>query len=373
MKKRKFILPLLFMGLIIIMGAITFFAPGRTYSENEKRILADFPKITWDSIKSGEFQDGFETYISDHLAGREFFVGVNAYWDKLLGKNALKDIYSADDGYLVNAPKDISGGSFRKNMENFQNFTQKTGIDSTLMIIPSAGYIMEDKLPSFHKKYNDDELFKLASELTPSVRFFDTRGRLLNKYNEGAQVYYRTDHHLTSEGSYALYREYCTLKGMDYPQKEEYSISTYGGFYGTTYSGSGYFLNRDDSIEIWDKGTKVTVTLEEKDSKKADSMFFKEHLDSMDMYPVYLDGNHSYVKIENPESEGGNLLIIRDSYAQNMAPFLAHNYKNIYMLDMRYYRNFMSKFLEENEIDEILYLYGIDTLLTDESSNWLFF
>ncbi len=357
------------MSAITIMGLITLFSQGKTYSENEKRILSQFPKCTFETIKTGEFQDGLEKYLADHITGRDFFVGLSAYFEKLMGKNALGDIYSAEDGYLINAPKDASDSSFVKNMENLYKFTNKTSLKSTLMIVPSAGYIMEDKLPALHKTYGDDRLFKLSSSLTENIKFLDTREALYNAYKEGTGVYYRTDHHLTSEGSYALYKEYCNLMGFGYPLKEEYSVEKKDGFLGTTYSGSGYFLTKPDTLEMWDLGLKVSVSFD--DGKKSDTMFFKEHLNKMDMYPVYLDGNHSYVKIENPDAKHGNLLIVRDSYAQNMAPFLAYNYKEIHMLDMRYYRGSMDKFLEENDIDEVLYLFGIDTLITDESTSWL--
>ncbi len=362
-------IPALFLCTITLMGLWTFFGRSKTYSENEKRILSEFPSLTWESVVSGEFQDGLETYVSDHISGRDFFVGTNAYFDKLMGKNALKDIYFSKDGYLINAPKANDDTSFKKNMGNISAFTAKINIPSTLMIVPSAGYIMEDKLPLNHKSYRDDELFKTASELTENIRFFDTRGIIYDSYKAGSQMYYRTDHHLTSEGSYALYSEYCDLAGISYPDRDDYAVETHSGFYGTTYSSSGYFLEDSDTLEIWDLGLDVKVTFE--DGKTSDTMFFKDHLEKMDMYPVYLDGNHSYVKIENPKARGGNLLIIRDSYAQNMAPFLAYNYKNIHMLDMRYYRGSMKEFLEDKDIDEVLYLYGIDTLITDESTSWL--
>ena len=375
MKKiRKYILPVLFMGFVTILALLTFVLPPKEYSENEKRILAPFPQFTAESVLSGTFQKELESYMADHLAGRDFFVGLNAYFDRLLGRNTLSDIYYCDGGYLINAPQRASSQSFEKNMANFERFSKECGIPSTLMIVPTAGYIMEDKLPPFHAQYRDDELFRLASELTPSLSFLDVRKSLYDAYaDENTQVYYRTDHHLTSAGSHILYKEFCKNVGTSAPPETVYTVTEHDGFYGTTYSGSGYFLTEPDKIEIRDLGEDIKVTLEEKDSKASDTMFFLEHLGKKDMYPVFLDGNHGYVHIENTHSYGGNLLIIRDSYAQSFAPFLAHNYRNIYMLDMRYYRASMADFVKANNIDRILYLYGLNTLLTDESSSWLFF
>ena len=101
-------------------------------------------------------------------------------------------------------------------------------------------------------------------------------------------------------------------------------------------------------------------------------MFFKENLKVADKYPVFLNGNQGYVKIENPTAKGGTLLVVRDSFGQNFVPFLAHNYKEIYMIDLRYYRNSLAAIGQTAKIDEVLFIYGIDTLLTDSSTSYLF-
>ena len=373
---RKMLLPFIFIGVLTVMCAMTFLGEHKVYSENEKRVLAVLPEFSWKKVISGEFQDELETFISDHIPGRDFFVGADAYFSDVMGRNALGKIYRGKDGYLINAPLDkvTEDGTnhFEKNISNFESFSLFGNLKSTLVIVPSAGYIMEDKLPSFHKPYNDAQLLKRAEELAPSVKLLDVTAALKEAYNEGEQVYYRTDHHLTSRGSYEVYKEFCNLNDMDFPADKEYKVTKYKDFYGTTYSGSGYWFTKPDELETWDFGEKLTVTLEE-DGDVYDKVFFEKYLDRKDKYPVYLDGNHSFVKIENPDAKGGNLLVIRDSFGQNFAPFIAHNYKTVYMLDMRYYRNSIALLMENAKIDEVMYLYGIDTLLTDSSTSYLFF
>ena len=367
---RKSLLPAIFVGTLIIIALVTFFGPYRKYSDNEKRMLAEFPELTWKTVSSGQFQKELEVYISDHLTGRDFFVGVDAYFSKAMGKNALNSIYHADGGYLINAPKGNPEGHFEKNMNYIESFGAFAGGKATMIIVPSSGYIMEERLPAFHKKYGDGEFFETAKKLTSSVEFLDVREDFKKLHKENKELYYRTDHHLTAGGSYEMYKKYCSLKGLTAPGKKDYNIGKFGGFYGTTYSGSGYWLTEADTLEVWDLGEKVKVTFDEGE-KVTDTMFFKEHLENKDKYPIYLDGNHGYVKIENPKAEGGNLLVIRDSFGQSFAPFLAHNYKNIYLLDMRYYRKSVKTLFAKEKIDEVLFLFGLDTLLTDSSTAWL--
>ncbi len=373
MKKiKKYLLPVLFVTVISVMGLIAVIPPHKTYSENEKRMLKCPPSFSIESVLSGDYMKELETYLGDQLPLRDFFVGVNSYYSYLIGRNSLSDIYKAKGDYLINAPKEDKIDNFTKNMNCIENFTRESGIKSYLMIVPSAGYIMEDRLPSFAGEYDDDRLFEKASSLTPSINFIDTRGILYDSYTDGKQVYYRTDHHLTSEGTYRLYSEYCSFVSALCPKKEDYDIRKFGGFKGTTYSGSGFWLTDGEDIEIWDLHLDdITVTLDDKENH--DTLFFEKHLKKKDMYPVFLDGNHGYVRINNPHASGGNILVIRDSFAQNMAPFLAYNYKNIYLLDMRYYRGSMDEFMKDKKIGQILYLFGIDTLKTDSSTTWLMF
>lgn len=370
---KKFILPAVFFAFLICVGGATVFMRKSGYSSDEKRYLAEFPTFSADALASGKFQDKLERYLGDHIFGRKLFVGLDAYFSLAMGRNTVSDIYNGSDGYLINAPKDADTEIFERNLKRFNTFTDACGIPSTLMLVPTAGYVLKDKLPPFHGKYRDDELLSLASELTPSVAFIDTRRALLSAAEEG-QVYYRTDHHLTSEGNYALYSLYCSVKGFSCPDKESYTVEKAGGFNGTAKSGSGYWLCPADEIEMWDIGDSVRVSIDDGDGevRTADSLFFKDKLSEDDKYPVFLDGNHSIVKIENKNAPGGKILVIKDSYAQCFAAFLAHSYKEIYMLDLRYYRGCVSEFAEKNKIDEILYMYGINSLLTDTNSAWLF-
>jgi len=368
---KKLILPSAFMIIIVGLSLFTFALPKKEYSEKEKRYLTKFPEFTLESIANGDFQDGFEKYVSDHIPVRDFFVGLNSYFSLAMGRNSVSDIYYGKDGYLINAPKNSDTENFEKNLKNFNVFSKSVKIPSSILIVPRTGYIMEDKLPLFHAEYDDDTFFKTASEITTGMNFIDTRKVLFDAAKD-RQVYYRTDHHLTTGGTYELYKQYCELNGLGYPKEDSYIIKKTDGFLGTAASASGYNLTKGDTVEMWVGSENVTITINDGSSDKVyDTMFFEEHLKKDDKYPVFLDGNHALTIIENDEVKSGNLLLIKDSYAHALAPFLAHNYNKIYLVDMRYYRKSVSELIDENDIDSILYIYGLDTLITDTNSAWL--
>ncbi|MCI5689529.1 MAG: DHHW family protein [Clostridiales bacterium] len=373
MKKLYSFLPaLVFLLFLGIMALVLFFSPVRDYSENEKRYLAGRPEVSASAILEGKTQEELEKFTADQIPGRDFFVGVNAYWNLSTGRNAAQDIYHCDQGYLINAPKAGSETIFTDNIARFEAFTNKLGLPADLLMVPTTGYLMDNVLPAFHEPYEDDKLYELAGGLVQNTRLLDVRETLKAGKN-GGQVCYRTDHHLTSYGNYLLYQAYQTATGGSFLPRESYQVSSYDGFYGTAWSGSGYWLTKPDSVEVWDSGLRPTVSLIDGGAapQVSNELFYLSHLEEMDKYPIFLDGNHGLVTIHNPEAQGGSLLILRDSYAHCLGPFLANEYQNIYLVDLRYYRESVSQFVAEHPVDRVLYLYGMDSLITDTNSVWL--
>ena len=80
MKNRldQWITVIAFCAILGIMGALFVVLPEKDFSETEKRYLADFPKLTWASLSSGQWGNDIETYMADHIPGRDVLVGLNA-------------------------------------------------------------------------------------------------------------------------------------------------------------------------------------------------------------------------------------------------------------------------------------------------------
>lgn len=368
---RKALPGLVFVVFLAGMALGLLFLPAKEYSENEKRYLEKPPKWSLSEVMEGKTQEALEDYTADHIPGRDLFVGINAYWNLATGRNAAQDIYRCDQDYLINAPEKGKGETFQTNLTKFDQFAQATGIPADMMIVPSTGYLMEPVLPAFHASYHDDALFTQAQETLQYIKLLDLR-ETLKTAAETRQVCYRTDHHLTAYGNYLIYAAYQQAMGQPVTPQEDYTMEICAGFYGTTWSGSGCWLTPPDNVELWHRDFPVRVTFDDgAESKSDDRLFYRENLEGLDKYPVYLDGNHSLVTIQNDQAQGGSLLLIRDSYAHCLAPFLAENYQTIYLVDLRYYRAALSEFLAEHPVDRILYLYGMDNLLTDTNSAWL--
>ena len=89
---------------LAVIAVLFFLLPKEVFSESEKRYLAEAPEFSWSELTSGELGEDIETYMADHIPGRNFFVGLNAYADLLTGRQVTKGVYLAEGDRLVQSP-----------------------------------------------------------------------------------------------------------------------------------------------------------------------------------------------------------------------------------------------------------------------------
>ena len=370
-KKNHFrVLPLCFFLLTAVLTAAFFLLPKQSFAENEKRVLAEPPRWSWEALLDGTLTEQAQTYIADHFPLREAFVGLHAYADQLFGMNGDSGVYRGKDGFLFTAQGEISLSKTAENVKKIRDFAARSQLKTTWMLVPCSGAVLGEKLPRFHKTFRDGEILDAAKAAAQGDAFLDVRSAFSG--SDTAQLYYKTDHHLTSRGSRLLYETYCAANGF---APQSFTLTqTSEGFYGTAYSKSGLWLTKPDEVEIFaEDGGDYSVTITEGSEETTyDSLYFPEHLKAKDQYPVFLDGNHSLVRIDNNRCNNGKkLLILKDSFAHCFTTFLAANYETILMVDLRYWRSPLSELIAQEGIRDLLVLYGAENLATSTDIAWL--
>lgn len=368
-----------FVFLIFIFGMAIWFllSPKSDYSSAEKRYLQQFPDTSIKNISDGTFGEEFESFFADQFPMRNLWVGFNSYFSLYTGNNGANGVYNCKNDYLINVPVSTDN-NLSKNLNAVTKLKNNIDTPVTVMLAPSTGYITDDVLPAVHNNYNDDEYFENAGKTLAQsgINFVDLRETFKEEYKNGTQLYYKTDHHWTTAGAYTAYTKLCESLGTTPTPKDIFDIKSYDGFYGTTYSTSGFLMTPSDSIEVWenpnnnDNNIKVKIT-EGKQITEYNSMFFYDHLEEDDKYPVFIDGNHALTEITNTNAKGGTLVMIKDSFSHCLAPFLADNYSKIILVDMRYYKLSVSDLIEQENPEQVVVLYGIDNIATDTDIVWL--
>ncbi|MBR5273254.1 MAG: hypothetical protein IKU25_07700 [Clostridia bacterium] len=359
---KENLISFVFIAFMLVFTILFIVLPKGTFSESEKRYLAEFPKFSKEALLDGSYTEGIEKYLADQAPFRSMFVGINSYYSYLTGNNGSNGVYLGKDGYLIEKPVD-DFERLQTNALRVAGFAKNLNIPVAFALAPSKGYVYSDKLPLNHLEYNDERNYAAVSEaVSGSLDFVDLSKTLLANKGENG-LYYRTDHHWTSYGAYLAYVEICGTLGIEPTAETQFEKSLVEGFYGTSYSSSGYWYTDSDVIEVWKNKNLTSVTVEIDDGRGAeayDTMFFDEQFASSDKYNGFLNGNHSVVKIKNATAQGGRLLVVKDSFAHCLVPFLAEHYSEIVMVDLRYYRRALTDLITENEIDRVLFMYSID-------------
>ena len=84
-------------------------------------------------------------------------------------------------------------------------------------------------------------------------------------------------------------------------------------------------------------------------SETREGLYWEEYLGKKDKYSTFLGGNHSVDVIRNSDVKSERkLMILKDSYANSMIPFLATNFSEIHVVDLRYYAQNLYTYIDEN-------------------------
>lgn len=355
-------------AVVLVTAILLSVLPKSKFSEREKRALTEMPKISYRNFSDGTFLRDIDTYLCDHFPLRDRLVELNAFTDLALMRHSVtRDVYVGSDGYLFTAPTDRTKSNYvASNISFIKDFADRNDLSVSVMLVPNAGYILSDKLPQNHREYYDDLVLNKVKSTWPDG-YID----LCNAFKEEKrQIYYKTDHHYTTLGAYTAYREFALSKNFEPLKESDFTVSRYDDFYGTSYAKAAFWNLSPDEIELWKRDIpdlKISIFDGGKESE-SDDFYFYDKLEGDDKYSVFLNENHGKVVIENPNAEGGSLLILKDSFANCTVPFISSHYKTVVMIDMRYYSGVVSEEVKKYDLSELLVLYGVDTFVGDKNS-----
>ena len=342
--------------------------PDRDRSDVENRTLAQLPEFSWESLEDGSFTKGVEEYFADQFPLRDQWTGLKARTEQVLGKREFNGVYLCGDALIakVEPPKD---GLEEKNLSYVSRLAERTELPVYLGLIPSAAEIRKDDLPKGAQSWDQAAFIARGLELE-GVEPIDFLTALRDHAGERTWegIFYRTDHHWTTLGAYYGYAALMESlgRGEEVLEQEAYERRSFppvaNGFQGTLYI---HWLE-PDSIEFWVEDKGLSVTSWRDGTPKEASLYDFDYLGEKDKYSAFLGGNQPLCVIENPEGTG-KLLVIRDSYADSMAPFLALHFEEVHLLDPRYYRYSAAKYAEENGLDAIAVVYSVPNFITDRN------
>ena len=360
--------------IIAVFGVLIFALPSEDFSEEENRVLASFPEFSIESLISGEFTEGVAEFYSDRFPARNVFVGIKAYFEKLMLRSENNGVIEGADGYIIDRLEYTENEykTLETNLKAIDKFTtalEGVGVDTATVILPRAVDVMTSKLPALYDTARVDAAWdKTLSTLPDAITVTEMLRTLANK---GEYVWYKTDHHYTTLGAYYTYVALADVLGYTpYPLEyfTEEVVST--EFFGTTYSSSGMKWAESDTVTLFrfDGDENYTVSYPDSSEAAMKGFYARDYFGVKDKYSAFLGGNRARTRVS---LEGGEdrptLILIKDSFSHSLAPFLALHF-DLELVDMRYYNKNVSNLVYEIDPDMVLVIYGIDTLATSSEA-----
>lgn len=359
---------------IIACTAVIFFADimkkDTEFSENENRMLASRPEPAGGMVMDGRFMKRYESYKSDQFIGRDIWMNVKTFTDLTLGKKDSNGVFKGADGYLLEDIRSLEKESYEANMDAVASFRERyADLGMYMMIVPNAANILSDKLPRFAVTEDQDAQLSDAGARAADagVEWLDASAALRGHKDE--EIYYRTDHHWTTKGAYYTFLETADALGIAGENRTEFvPYPVTDDFNGTLSSVSGYDRERREKIEIYlpQDDTETVVSYVDEKEKSA-SLYDSGKLQEKDKYGMFLNGNHGLVEIKTTSAEQRRLLIFKDSYANCFVPFLAPYYREIVLVDPRYYYGKLDELMVDSGITDVLFLYNANTFFADNN------
>ena len=372
-KKIMIVLFGAFMLLLPILTIVFISPEQQPFSENENRYLASFPKLSLKTIEDEKFMEGFDEWISDRFIFREGWITLKNKTEQIIGKTEINGVFIVDDK-MIEVWKEYDKELVDKNLTAMNDFASRhTDIPMFFLLAPNSQEIYQNVLPANAITSNQKTFIKNAySSLTNFAGTIDAYSLLSE--NKDKYIYYRTDHHLTSFGSFLEYTAAGSKLGYTPFDISAFNIEhASSSFRGTLYSKT---LDSSVTPDIIDYYTltkdepQVSLSVLQGDGSYAqyDSLYFRDFLEKKDKYSSFTGANAPIVTIKtNLPNNDRSILIIKDSYAHSFVPFLTKNYSTVTMVDLRYLNVDFQEFISLNDYDQVLFMYNVITFSADTS------
>lgn len=400
----------LFVTALTVFGIVSFLDVDETVSKSENRKLAEKPEFSFSALFDGSYSTDFENYYSDTFPLRESFMSLNSKISSVLtrfgGKNDSVIIsYDKNDSDFVgegveltskNENADSVKTTQKKNSTTANGGNDKATFKGSILIVGKRAMEVFTSSSSMAKDYAS-LVNKTASAMPQNVKFYSmlvptaaefysgetystgihSQKSVIEKAygfmsenvvtvdayshlekNTDEYIYFRTDHHWTARGAYLGYLAFCEASGNTPVDINELESGKIENFVGSLYkaSNAAVLKKNPDYVEYFKTRVEVDAKVYD-DSKMKDGQkvfVVARSVNSDNKYLAFIGGDQPLEKITTSNKNGKKILVIKESYANALVPFLCDNYEEVYVVDPRKTQFDLAEFVGAQSIGEVL-------------------
>lgn len=374
-KVQEQLVGIIFILILFLFLIINIIVPNKEKSVQENRMLATKPKFRLSSLISGDYDEKFEAYMDDQFVGRDMWRKLKVTVDRICGSRLENGVYIGRNGQLLEQIEVADENHLAANIKAIKSFSEsQKKIPVRMMLVPDAANMLNHSLPALAKPEDQTQMFSMVrKDLGDSVEWIDVSTEL-NKHKT-EKIYYKTDHHWTTLGAFYAFQAAAPSLGIEGDLSGKYvSYAVSDSFNGMLASKSGVNLGEKEQIDIYvptEEDTDLIVDYVD-EGKRSTSLYDSSKLKEKDQYTVFLGGNSSLLDIRTVSTSTKRLLLVKDSFANSFIPFLTPYYREIVVVDPRYYSGTINDLMDSYRISEVLFLYSGNTFFKDNNISGVF-
>jgi len=374
---------------LAILSLFVFILPSdKNASDFENRAMSSFPRLSAESYLNGEFSHGYESFLLDNTANRTLWLSFAQAAENVYGissQGAVMVEFDLADLGIGLIPEEVSGvipfSTAVGNVDTQKPFSVDINFDPNAVFY--LRYTEDNELAGRYAEvlnaYADNlpENTRMFSLISPvKVEFMDKRYAAVNSSQLGTiekinnlihdeiitvnahrflsmhcdeYIFFRTDHHWTALGAYYSYLAFAEAANLEPVTVDNYVENKVEGFIGSLAVGTRnrLILNNPDTVYFYTINDGTTYSI--------DIYQFPSDLSNLS-YRLFLGGDRDFYEFNSSNKNGRTLVVVKDSFANALIPWLAPHYETIAVIDPRQFTGSVMQVLEGFDDIDLLFV-----------------
>ncbi len=332
--------------------------------------------------KINDAQSKIMDYSSKNLFFYQEMIEVSKSYKQIIGKihnfRDAKEPFEIDDNYFVEfTPKASVKDKIEATVE-LANFCKENTIDF-LFVQPPVRYDAEIGARYLHLDYSDENVEEYLSGLKEkNINQLDLRENVIKEGVNVHDIYFGTDHHWKPEAGLWATKIISAKLNSDYGFNidtsmydfSKYEAKIYENLFLGSYGRKATLIEADmeDFTMFYPKfKTKLNIKIPDIALDKSGDFsitYDMSAINTSDVYNTSIYATYNYsqkalIRIHNSlAKDKKKVLIVKDSFANVVSPFLALGIKDTCIIDLRSFNGSLQTFIKDEQPDLVVLLYS---------------
>ncbi len=279
------------------------------------------------------------------------------------------------DAGLLTEPQPPDTAVLSETATRLNHFFDTTQLSLCVIAAPEAAeFYADSRLSGFPVTSQLEEIQSFYDALDADIRTIDAF-HILSPLTD-SYIYNRTDSRWTGYGAYCVYRVAIQRMGMTPISYDQYSVERIMTYRGGLYDMCQYDAVAPDLLDVYtcQDGVEITGVWSETDGiRKAREINSPDAVTKTgDAYAYYFGEDCEKIVLETDADTEKKLLLIKDSTANPMIPFLTQHFCEICIIDVTYATQPLENLVDFTEYSQALVLCDADTFADETTFSTLF-